>query len=287
MWLHGLIYWLVLFRHLFNDSVSISLCIVKMRAILTLRALADATYDTSYHHKLRGRIWRALRGTPFEEYHDDRSAPIFAFSNPFPWGDIQEGDTRRVLVASPYEGVPEVIATDVQENSDFHIGEMPFEVTNASVFGTDVGEPGTDGTLRTSTGVYIPLEEDEWDEYGVDVPYDTSRISWTPEHGYDVFRDKVRQDAQFKFNQIYPDYQPFVDEAYDLFEEYSLEKTYSIQVPVTQDHDRTLILSKWEFGYHVQSDAHRRVLNLLLDAGVGWRNRLGFGFLNLEGDSNG
>jgi CRISPR-associated endoribonuclease Cas6 len=42
-----------------------------MRLMIDLRARADAAYQTRYHDKLRGRLWRAFRGTEFDEEHGE------------------------------------------------------------------------------------------------------------------------------------------------------------------------------------------------------------------------
>ena len=47
----------------------------------------------------------------------------------------------------------------------------------------------------------------------------------------------------------------------------------------------TYVLSKWKFEYTVRDDHHRRHLNLALDCGLGERNSLGLGFVNLDEDS--
>ena len=71
-----------------------------------------------------------------------------------------------------------------------------------------------------------------------------------------------------------------VDE--ELFDGYELLKTYALPVTVTEGEEMTYVVSKWRFSYTVRSDHHRRHLNLALDCGVGERNGLGFGFVNLE-----
>jgi CRISPR-associated endoribonuclease Cas6 len=43
----------------------------------------------------------------------------------------------------------------------------------------------------------------------------------------------------------------------------------------------TYVVSKWRLGYRVRDDHHRRHLNLALDCGIGERNSLGFGFVNI------
>jgi CRISPR-associated endoribonuclease Cas6 len=49
----------------------------------------------------------------------------------------------------------------------------------------------------------------------------------------------------------------------------------------------TYVLSKWRFEFTVQSDDHRRHLNLALSTGLGERNALGLGFVNLVEDGDG
>ena len=71
-----------------------------VRLLIRLRARADAVYDNAYHHKLRGRLWKGLRGTEHDELHDAERPIGLSFSNVFPWGDVEEGDERTVLVAS-------------------------------------------------------------------------------------------------------------------------------------------------------------------------------------------
>jgi CRISPR-associated endoribonuclease Cas6 len=54
---------------------------------------------------------------------------------------------------------------------------------------------------------------------------------------------------------------------------------------VTQGEERTVVLSKWRFEYEIHDEHHRRHLNLALDAGIGERNSLGLGFINIAEDS--
>ena len=67
----------------------------------------------------------------------------------------------------------------------------------------------------------------------------------------------------------------------DLFDGYELIKTFAVPVTVTEGQEMTYVLSKWEFSYTVRDDHHRRHLNLALDCGLGERNSLGLGFVNI------
>jgi len=253
-----------------------------MRLMVDLRARSDATYQTSYHHKLRGRIWRALRGTRFEEEHSDGVPMGLSFSNVFPWGEVSEGDERKLLLASPREGLLATIAEGFQSDREFNIGEMSFEVEGLSPLNVDVGEPGTRGVIETATGVVVRLYDQHREEYGIDDEHGDSPTYWQPEFTIEPFRDAVTGNLQGKHERFAPEYLPgpeTVDE--DLFEGYDLIKTYALPTTVTEGVELDLVVSKWRLDYRVRDDTHRKHLNLALDTGIGGRNGLGFGFVNV------
>jgi CRISPR-associated endoribonuclease Cas6 len=65
----------------------------------------------------------------------------------------------------------------------------------------------------------------------------------------------------------------------DPFEEYHHQKTYALDVKITPANDLTLVVSKFDFGYEVRGEHHRRVLNALLGTGIGAKRSYGFGCL--------
>jgi len=254
-----------------------------MRLIVTLNARSDAVYDPEYHHKLRGVIWRYLDDTRFKELHGTSDALPFVFSNPFPVSNISEGDRRHVLIASPHDALIESLSERINTGDEFNIGELPFNVADTSLFGVDVGEPGTTGTFSTASGVYVPLKRDRWDEFGIDPEYDTEEIGWVPEYSLDVFRQRIRENLSWKHDIVFRDYLDSPEDGDSmLFKQWNQEKVYSVDVPVTTDYEWTFVVSKWTFGYKIRNNDHRRWLNLALDTGLGARNVLGFGFINDE-----
>lgn len=101
------------------------------------------------------------------------------------------------------------------------------------------------------------------------------------------FRNQIEANLDQKHDQFAPDYQPGPSDVDgDLFDAYELIKTFAIPVTVTEGVQETWVLSKWRFDYTVRDDDHRRHLNLILDVGIGERNSLGFGFVNLTEDSS-
>lgn len=253
-----------------------------MRLLVRLRARADAKYVHTYHHKLRGRLWGALENTDYDAVHDENEPKPFVYSNPFPPRDMEEGDERTLLVASPEEELLTHVASDLQSNRELNIGEMPFRVTDLSVLSPDVGEPGTSGTISTGTGVLVRIPPWRFSEYGIDVDHDQAEF-WKPEHTMEPFVNQIEANLDRKHGLFCPEHLPGPSDVEgDLFNGYELIKTFALPVTPTEDERETWVLSKWRLDYRVRDDDHRRHLNLALDVGLGERNSLGFGFVNKQ-----
>jgi CRISPR-associated endoribonuclease Cas6 len=171
------------------------------------------------------------------------------------------------MVASPNEELLATVAAGWLDSDELNIGEMSFEVTDVNDIYPDVGEPGTRGVLETATGVLA--KQPGTDTY------------WTDSDPIEPFMEYVEYQLQRQHDVFYPDEAGPCDVAGQLFPSYEFIKTFSIPVEVTQGETHTLILSKWRFPFMVRDEAHRRHLNLALDTGIGSRNGVGLGYLNI------
>ena len=107
-------------------------------------------------------------------------------------------------------------------------------------------------------------------------------VFWRPEHTMKPFRNQVVANLDRKHGLFAPEHLPGPsDRDGELFDSYELIKTFALPVTVTEGEEMTYVLSKWRLGYRVRDDHHRRHLNLALDCGIGERNSLGFGFVNI------
>lgn len=263
-----------------------------MRALVRLTARRAAAYDNAYHHKLRGRIWGTLADTHYIERHDAGDLPGFVYSNPFPPRDMQEGDERTLLVASPNEELLANVAADLLEDRELNIGEMPFHVEAVTPIEPDVGPPGSTGVMSSGTGILVRIPPRRCADYGIEHPAtdggdapgnDETDVFWRPEHTTRPFFDVIESNLDHKHDALLLGDRPGpADVDGDLFDSYELIKTFAVPLTVTPGETHPHVLSKWEFGYTVRNEDHRRHLNLALDAGLGHRNSLGLGFMNLE-----
>jgi CRISPR-associated endoribonuclease Cas6 len=255
-----------------------------VRLLIRLRAEADARYNNAAHHKLRGRLWRGLDRSEFDDLHDADRPPGLCNSQIFPWGDIEEGDRRHVLVSAADRGVLQAVADGLVADRGFNVGEMQFSIDEVVPLTPDVGEPGSRGTLETGSGVLVRIPPWRQEEYGIAAESEGESLFWRPEYSTEPFQNQLENNLDRKHGLFEPDYLPGPsDTDGQLFEEYELLKTYALPLTVSEGEEREVVLSKWRFGYRVRDDDHRRHLNLALDTGIGEHNALGLGFLNIEG----
>lgn len=252
-----------------------------MRLLVDLTVTADTEYDHTYHNKLQGRVWGALRDTPYDDAHDDPTPLGLSYSNPYPPGQIfHEGERKHLLFAAPDEQLLGHIADDLTTHPELNIGEMQFTVDNIRTVDPEVGPIGSTGTLETETGVVVRIPPEDCEQYGLPTTHDTDTF-WRKEHSMKPFKENIKQNLAYKHDLFGPDSTPSPTEmTQDLFDEYMLRRQFALPVTVTTGVEQTYILSQWTFKYTVRTDAHREYLNLLLDTGIGERNGLGFGFLN-------
>jgi CRISPR-associated endoribonuclease Cas6 len=185
-------------------------------------------------------------------------------------------------VASPDEELLTHVARDLQADRELNIGEMPFRVTELHALAPDVGEPRTSGTLESGTGVLVRIPPERREEYGIDGDHGDSATYWRPEHTMAPFRNQIEANLDRKHRLFGADHLPGPsDRDGDLFDGYELLKTFAVPIEVTQGQELTYVLSKWKLDYTVRDDHHRRHLNLALDCGIGERNSLGLGLLNV------
>ena len=236
--------------------------------------MSQFVYDNTYNHKLQGRLYHDLHRAGYDEIHSDQGPKLFSYSNPFPPRNGAEGDDRRLLFASTDPEMVTGVAYGLCSNSELNIGEMAFEVQEAFTIEPAVGEHGE---LVTGTPIVLRFGTEKAREFGIDTEHE--RTYWRPEHGMNLFFDRLYENLQHKYRLAYDEPPP--ESPY--FSEYSLDR--SISKPVAYaDNEVTYIGSEWTFAYEVESAGHRRILDLALDAGLGELNGLGFGFVNRTED---
>ena len=125
--------------------------------------------------------------------------------------------------------------------------------------------------------------------YGIKPDKDYDYIFWRSEYPIDLFTLQVENNLLKKYNEysghnngskfkvdnkgmLIP-HQPF-----SIFQIFKFKKQVSTRV-VLKGFEQILIGTIWQFGFNV--NVNRQLISFALDIGLGERNSLGFGFMNL------
>ena len=241
-----------------------------MRMMIEARARRDFEYRNTYNRALVGRFHNDLGDGPYRELHEDDDIGLFSFTGPFPERDAEKGDERGLMFASHDPNHAAAVARNLCTDPELNIRGMDLRVVEAFAMDPRVGERGE---LTTGTPIILRFGDDYAEEYGVDSKYD--RTYWRPKHGMPLFWELLNGNLQAKYRLAFEEEPP--EPPY--FEGFELERT--VAKPLLYDGNEVPHVShEFTFEYEVQSAAHRKLLNLALDAGLGGLNGTGFGFMN-------
>lgn len=243
--------------------------------LLRLQVERDCAWERRYHRKIRGRLMQCLSDTTYESFDNSKSTP-FTFSDPMPYRDeCSAGDEIHLMVAAADDEILKQIATDLQRDNTMTAGAFVFDVRAATPIPADAGEPGTQGTITTASGIVATVTPD----HASDRPTDEY---WTErDHDIAAFRQSIT-DATSRLVEHETDLATFDT---DPFDDYRHRKTYAVDVEVTPKNDLTVLASKWDLGYEVRTEHHQQVLNTVLSHGIGSKRSYGFGLLQTADDT--
>ena len=242
-----------------------------MRCLIELSAQKAQTYRADYHVKLQGVIYRILERADRNDIHDNEPFKFLTFSNIFPPQDMEEGDERTLIVASPNEPLIDDIATAVTAMGRIEPGNQQYTVEGTTTFRVN---PGEQGRMITGTPIVVRLPADRCPDYGID-PGNYDDVYWRLEHDSEAFIDSIEDNLAHKYEEYYDREPP--DRPY--FTSYSPRKQVSI--PRHYENERVpTIATTWELGYECPTREMHRLIRMAYAAGVGELNTTGFGFMN-------
>jgi CRISPR-associated endoribonuclease Cas6 len=248
-----------------------------MRLLVEFRALSDCVYDLSYHHKLQGFLYGLLKDSAFHDLHNRRGYKFFSFSNIFPSVDMQRGDVRRFLIASPDSGLIREFRNRLEDLcrkwGRINVGEMSFRVERVSVVKPRIGRTCI---LVTGTPVVVRIPKANYARYGIDPPKDYAYVYWRKQYPFDAFVRQVEDNLFKKYNKFYG----VSVKSFPLFEQFVFEKQVCNHI-VVKGREVKVFGSLWRFIFNYLSEEGQKILQFGLDAGFGELNSLGFGFINM------
>lgn len=253
--------------------------------------MEDSQYEMQYHYHLQGFIYRMLEGSKYHYVHDKEGYKFFCFSNVFPAGALRTGDYRTLIVSSPDDEFISYLRGVLNKpwNVDVKIGSMKFKIDNVDKL--DVKIPtNSPFTLITGTPITIRIPREKYKTYGVEPKGSYEYVYWRSDHPIDLFVSQIENNLTKKYTEYFglgngnivrdhKEGSTAKTPRLFLFQNFKFKKQISTRV-LMKGFDQVVIGTVWEFGFN--ADTKRDMIQFALDAGLGERNSLGFGFLNLH-----
>jgi CRISPR-associated endoribonuclease Cas6 len=138
--------------------------------------------------------------------------------------------------------------------------------------------------MITGTPIIIRIPREKYIKYGISPPSNYDYLYWKADHPLELFLSQLWVNLQKKYNEytktniadrsLYHSNKPL-----SFFGELIFKKQISTKLFV-KNTEQTVIGTTWEFLF--EGHKYREMIQFALDVGLGERNSMGFGFMNLK-----
>jgi CRISPR-associated endoribonuclease Cas6 len=267
-----------------------------MRLLVKLKSLIDSKYEMQYHYHLQSFIYDLLKGSKFHYLHDKQGYKFFCFSNIFPVFDLHVGDLRTLIISSPDDEFIRYINNMFKQlnkrQTIIKIGSMRFQIENTNEFHSHIYNESSLNMI-TGTPIIIRIHRERYQQFGFKLDGQYAEVYWRIDHPIMLFIQQLESNLLKKYYEYHKYVIKDFEDSSEIVETYEIPKS---QVPFIQrfkfkkqiatrvfikDNNHIILGTLWEFVFD-QYSIDKRLIEFALDCGLGERNSLGFGFMNLK-----
>jgi CRISPR-associated endoribonuclease Cas6 len=239
-----------------------------------------------YHYHLQGYIYNLLKGSKYDYVHDREGYKFFCFSNIFPASDLAKDDTRTLLISSPDSGLIDYLHGVLQKpwNQYAMIGKMKFKMESVEEFAVSPPENYLISVI-TGTPIIIRISRETMQKNGIEAKGKYPYIYWRNNYPVGIFINHLTNNLLNKYAEFSRSDESkgftLLDEQLEnkpIFDQFVFKKQISTRV-FLKGFEQVVIGTVWQFRFSPSTD--RDLIHFAMDAGLGERNSLGFGFMNL------
>ncbi len=260
-----------------------------MRLLIKLRSLENSKYEMQYHYYLQGFIYNLLKSSKYSYLHDKEGYKFFCFSNIFPAYDLRQGDTRTLIISSPNGDFIDHLSKRLGEQLDrleIKVGNMKFTINSIDKMSQKIPN-NMPVVLITGTPIIVRIPTVKYHEYGIEPKNEYEYTYWRNEHPIDLFMSQIQNNLLKKYTEYHElkttkkdnDVNPQTRSSSMFFQKFKFKKQVSTRL-LMKGFNQIVIGTTWEFGFSIESN--KNILQFALDSGLGERNSLGFGFMNMH-----
>jgi CRISPR-associated endoribonuclease Cas6 len=224
---------------------------------------------------------KLIASTEFKGIHNLKTYKLFCFSNIFPPSIVKSGELRYLLISSPNIDLIRSVFSHLKENlvnyEVINIGEQQYCIRSLELLETIVAAEKC--VIRTSTPVSIRIPEKAYQLYNVDAEYRKEKfLYWRSNLSHDMFLKAILNNIRSKYKFFY---KTDIINIEQTIQSFILLKEVVIHLDIGK-YTAKVPASFWRFHFGNLDKEKRDVLNFALDTGIGERNSVGLGFLNVE-----
>jgi len=188
------------------------------------------------------------------------------------------------MISSPDKGFIEHIYGVLQHwNDDVKIGSMVFRINSMDKLETRI--PATPFTLITGTPILLRIPREKYRAYGFEPKGRYESVYWRNDHPIELFISQIENNLMKKYAEYFGfsiDHSSVENKDKQQLHigfsnKFKFKKQVSTRVPM-KGFDQVVIGTTWEFEF---DNANVDMVKFALDSGLGERNSLGFGFMNV------
>jgi CRISPR-associated endoribonuclease Cas6 len=165
---------------------------------------------------------------------------------------------------------------NIKEHKDrVNIGKMQLMIDDVRIFETKLKPPFT---LITGTPIIMRISRERYQKYDIETRYPYAYVYWRKEYPLEMFIRQLEENLRAK----YPEFsgrEITTENELPLIQKLTFKKQISTRLYV-HETEQIVIGSLWEFSF--DSDLNMELLQFALDCGLGERNSMGFGFMNIK-----
>lgn len=233
------------------------------RLILELSSEVLVVAQNFDKHYFQSLLYSRLQDAGLSEIHQGTKFRFFTFSDFFPSGPLQPGENKKIIVSSPDSEFIEALKVEFKRQSEVYLGESTLHVSDARVLNF------SSSPLAFITGSPVVLYKDN-----------KRNIYFSMRRGDSLayFMMRIKENALKRYRQYSGDYE--FDLPHPIFDNVTFNR--EVAVEVSKGSGKFIVIgSAW---YRLERFIRRRkeeqFYRFLMDAGLGEKPSLGFGFLN-------
>jgi len=255
---------------------------ISMRLLLSLKSADNLVeYKTNYHYQMQGFICGLLEeSSQFSQLHDKKGYKFFCFSNIFsPSGSNDNTDIRYIIISSPSRDFIRYVSMmliKIKERKDrVSIGNMQLMIDDVRIFETKLKPPFT---LITGTPIIMRISRERYQKFDIETRYPYAYVFWRKEYPLEMFTRQLEENLCSKYAE-FTGRENACEDGLPLIQKLTFKKQISTRINL-HDAEQIVIGSLWEFSF--DNDQNTELLQFGLDCGLGERNSMGFGFMNVK-----